>query len=409
MTNEPSQPFGRDVDPRRAADLLNSHRDEILQRWLVEASQQPFHREHPGNVVADHIPELFDALVQLLPRTAHGKIGSAPPLDDPTVLEPAQAHASTRFAQGLQAVDVVTEFRLLRQEIGRVLRVQLDNYAPTTELDAEMLVHDVLDGAIALALSALTRQVEDVRKDFLAGVLHDVQQPITAVRGSLQLALHDLEETEPDLRGLQMALRRAEAATNQMVVILTNLADVSRLALGEMQLHVAPADLSRIVGDALARLHPDDAPRVHVEVAKPGDTRGEWDAGGLGQVISNLLSNALKYSPLETPVSVWLSGDADSVQVAVQDRGIGLAPEDHQRLFRRYSRTARVIDRHIDGLGLGLYLSRGIVEAHSGRMWAESPGPDQGTTIYVALPRRAPSSSPLRPRRLDAGRLDTST
>ncbi|MCA1695410.1 MAG: RsbRD N-terminal domain-containing protein [Actinobacteria bacterium] len=408
MTNEPIEPFGREVDPRRTADLLTSRRDEILQRWLVEASQQPFHREHPDNVVADHIPELFDALVQLLPRTAHSTIGSAPPLDDPTVLEPAQAHASTRFAQGLRAVDVVTEFRLLRQEIGRALRVQLDNDAPTAELDAEMLVHDVLDGAIALALSALTRQVEDVREDFLAGVLHDVQQPITTVRGSLQLALHDLEESEPDPKELQRTLRRAEAATNQMVVILTNLANVSRLALGEMQLQVAAADLSRIVGDALARLHPDDAARVHLEVAKPVDTRGEWDPRGLGQVISNLLSNALKYSPPNTPVSVTLSGDADGVQVAVQDRGIGLAPEDHLRLFRRHSRTERVIGRHIDGLGLGLYLSRGIVEAHSGRIWAESPGADQGTTMYVALPRRAPSS-PLRPRRLDAGRLDTST
>ena len=408
MTNEPSEPFGRDLDPRRAADLLTSRRDEILHRWLVEASQQPFHRGHPGSVVADHIPELFDALVQLLPRTEHGTIGSAPPLDDPTVLEPAQAHASTRFAQGLQAVDVVTEFRLLRQEIGRALRVQADEHAPTTELDAEMLVHDVLDGAIALALSALTRQVEDVREDFLANTLHEVQQPITAIKGSLQLALHDLEESEPDLKGLQRALRRAEAATNQMVVILTNLADVSRLALGEMQLHVAAADLSRIVGDALARLHPDDAPRVHLEVAKPVDTRGEWDSGGLGQVINNLLSNALKYSPRDTPISITFSGEADSVEVAVQDRGIGLAPEDFQRLFRRSGRAERVIDRRIDGLGLGLYLSRGIVEAHSGRIWAESAGPDQGTTIHVALPRRAPAAR-LRPRRLDAGRLDTST
>ncbi len=89
-----------------------------------------------------------------------------------------------------------------------------------------------------------------------------------------------------------------------------------------------------------------------------------------------------------------MTGDGDEVQVDVRDYGLGIAPEDLPKLFQRYGRTRDAMTRGIDGLGLGLYLCRGIVEAHGGRIWAESPGPGRGTTMHVVLPRRPGATSP---------------
>jgi signal transduction histidine kinase len=103
------------------------------------------------------------------------------------------------------------------------------------------------------------------------------------------------------------------------------------------------------------------------------------------QLLDNLIGNARKYSAAGTPitVSVWLEGD--EARLAVRDAGIGIAPEDLPRLFERFYRGSNVGDRRHDGMGLGLYICRGIAEQHGGRIWAE-PIPDRGTVFHVALP-----------------------
>ncbi|CAA9268707.1 MAG: hypothetical protein AVDCRST_MAG77-3058 [uncultured Chloroflexi bacterium] len=154
--------LARGGDLAGVARLLSTHRDEVLRRWLSAAGLQPFLRGVPERTVADHIPVLFDALVALLERSAPRQIDAEAPLDDPEVLAAAQSHARERLDQGLRPTDVVTEFRLLRQEIGRALRrhaAELDGAATGDVLAAELLVHDALDGAIGLALAALTAYV----------------------------------------------------------------------------------------------------------------------------------------------------------------------------------------------------------------------------------------------------------
>jgi PAS domain S-box-containing protein len=138
---------GAELGP--VAAILRTSRDEILRRWLEAARLQSFHTAHPDLAVADHIPPLFDALVAFLERNAPRGVDPSSPLDDRAVREMARAHARDRFARGLAAADVLIEFRLLRQEIGRALRERTDVLA------AELLVHDALDGAATLALAAL--------------------------------------------------------------------------------------------------------------------------------------------------------------------------------------------------------------------------------------------------------------
>src|SRR5919202_5308967 len=142
---------GAELGP--VAAILRASRDELLRRWLEAARLQSFHASHPDLAVADHIPPLFDALVAFLERNAPRGVDPSSPLEDQAVRDLARAHAHDRFAQGLAAADVLTEFRLLRQEIGRALRERADGAGDV--LAAELLVHDALDGAATLALAAL--------------------------------------------------------------------------------------------------------------------------------------------------------------------------------------------------------------------------------------------------------------
>jgi signal transduction histidine kinase len=383
--------FARGSDLGEVARILAQRRDEIVGRWVEVTSRQAFHQGRRQRVLADHIPQLFDALVALLQRSAARSTEHGPPLDDPAVLRAARDHARTRFEQGLQAADIVAEFRLLRQEIGRALRLHLPSDVPTGDvIGAELLVHDALDGAISLALSALSRQVEEMRDEVLATTVHDIQQPMTTIKANQQLALRALGGPQPDVARAIDTIRRAEAEMNRMVALLGGLADASRLALGRLELHRAPTNLVELLRNAAGRLDPDTAARVKLDLTCDINAIGEWDPAFVERVLANLLSNAIKYSPPGMPVDAIVWNEGEAVHLAVRDRGMGLAPDELERLFQRYARSRGAVQQGTQGLGLGLYLSKRIIEAHGGRIWAESPGRNQGTTLHVLLPRSAP-------------------
>ncbi|MDQ3700225.1 MAG: sensor histidine kinase, partial [Chloroflexota bacterium] len=174
------------------------------------------------------------------------------------------------------------------------------------------------------------------------------------------------------------------------------LADASRIALGRLEPHVAPADLAYLMRGALARFDPQNAGRIRLDVPAGTDATGEWDAAMLDRVIGNLLSNAVKYSSQGAPIEVTMRAEPHHVRLVVRDGGIGMDTDELQGIFERYSRARGAQERGIEGQGLGLYLCRGIVQAHGGRIWAESAGRGQGTTVHVILPRRATPPLPAR-------------
>jgi signal transduction histidine kinase len=373
------------------ADALVERREEILERWAEATASQPFHLGRRALAVADHIPSLFDAIVALLQRTAPRAVLSDSLLQDPAVLHEAREHARVRFEHGLSAGDVVTEFRLLRQEIGRAMRAEVDDDAPTGDVvAAEMLVHDALDGAIALALSALTVHLEELREEFLATTIHDVKQPITTISGNAQMAMRELGKDSPDLAAVAASLRRVVAESNRMSLLIGTLADASRLTLGRLEPKPVDTDLGTLMAELIERLEPEEAERMQVEIPTGADLKGCWDRDLLDRVIANLVSNALKYSRSGQAVQARLASTVDAVELSVTDEGIGFSEDELPRLFSRYGRAGGAVASGVEGHGLGLYLSKGIVDAHGGRIWAESPGASLGTTVFVVLPRLAP-------------------
>lgn len=373
---------------------LAGEREAILGRWLEIVGNQPFHQGRREQAVADHIPRLYDALVDYLRAAAPSWVQPAAPLEDPAIRAAAAAHARMRAEQGLAPADVVAEFRLLRQEIWRSLRARLPDAAPTGDILAgELLVNDALDGAIAVGLEAMMERIEEVREDFLATTVHEVRHPVTAIKAGAQMGIRFLSRPEPNLERVRIQLERIEVAADRMEHLLAVLTDASRVALGHLEIAPAPADLSALLREVVDRFEPPLDGRVAIHAPPDGPVTGEWDGARLGQVLDNLLSNAVKYSPPDSPIEIAIESAPAAVHLSVRDRGIGIAPDELPRLFQRYARSGHAAGSGAQGLGLGLYLCRGLVEAHGGRIWAESAGLQQGTTIHLALPRTPPTEA----------------
>jgi signal transduction histidine kinase len=369
-----------------AADALASCQDEILSRWLDAARAQPFHLDRPDRAVADHIPRLYDALQRYVSRVAPSFVDTGAPLDDDAIKAAAQGHAVTRVENGLRPPDVLTEFRILRQEIGRALRLAVPLHTPTDDIvTANLLLNDAIDGAAALALTALTDRLEQMREEFLATTVHEVRQPITKISGFAQLAERLLDRSNPDPARVREALGQIRDASAQMNVLLEALVESSQNALGGLVLHPQEIQISTILTDVFEHLEPDVARRVHVQIADAERLRVKLDVVRAGQVMNNIIGNAAKYSPVDSVITVTTMARDDSVIIRVHDDGIGIPETDLPFLFGRYVRGQNVLG-YAPGLGLGLYLSRAIVEAHAGRIWAESPGANQGTTVFVEFP-----------------------
>jgi len=375
---------GADLAP--VAEVLEASHDEIVDRWLRQARRQPFHRDQADLAVADHIPALLRAIAGVIRRGGPPEIDVEAPLDDEAVARAAAAHAQARFEQGLGPVAIATEFRLLRQEISAVLIQRLDDHLLASDVVSSiMVVSDALDGATILALAGLTERIEVLREEFLATTLHDVRQPITVVEGSLVLAARWLDRPAFDAGQLAETIHGALLASQELSLFVDALSDASQLAMASLRLDREPVPASEVVGAAIAALPGDHRSRVRL-VDRSERAIGDWDHRAVRRVLRNLLSNAIKYSPRDAPVDLLVERDGSDVHIAVTDRGIGLADADLAVLFQRYGRSDTVRAAGFPGLGLGLYACRGLVEAHQGGIWLDSPGPGQGTTAHIRLP-----------------------
>nr|BDT38128.1 CHASE domain-containing protein [Myxococcus sp. MH1] len=249
--------------------------------------------------------------------------------------------------------------------------------------------------ALAEQASAEHRRLADeaqaavrVRDEFLSVAAHELRTPLTSLKLQLQLLFRQLRQPGPlDAERLERGVETCERQTTRLTKLVDSLLDVARLSSGRMELQLEDVELGELVRELARRFEAEaQAAGVRLEVDAPEPMTGRWDRLRLEQVLTNLMSNALKYGH-GAPVDVRVRGDAELARVEVQDRGIGIAPEDAARVFDRFERA--VSSRHYGGLGLGLFITRQLVEAHGGRILLESR-PGEGSTFIVHLPRAGP-------------------
>jgi signal transduction histidine kinase len=247
----------------------------------------------------------------------------------------------------------------------------------------------------ALALREANRRMDE----FLSIVSHELKTPMTSLKGNLQLMTRRLRkaqvaETQPaECTGIvamvQAVSGRLEHGLDRLGRLVDDLLDESRIQSGRLEFHLVPTDLVAVARAAVEeqRLLAGNRP-VHLTV--PDDTQPVWvcaDAGRIEQVVTNYVANALKYSPEDRPVAACLQADGEMVRVLVSDQGVGVPLAEQPYIWERFHRAAGVtIQSGSDiGIGLGLHISKTIIEAHGGTVGVESVV-GKGSTFWFTLP-----------------------
>jgi histidine kinase len=243
------------------------------------------------------------------------------------------------------------------------------------------------DELAALAASFNTmadalEQTETRRRELLGDVAHELRTPLATIGGYMEGLTDERLAPDPEI------FLRVSRDVARLQRIVRDLEELSRLEAGALSLDRKPVQISQVITDAVDRLRgqAEDkgvALEVHVEGGLPA---ARVDPDRVQQVLLNLIGNAIQYTsaPGRITVSALTRGGAAEVRVA--DTGIGLAPEHLPHVFERFFRVDRSRARAGGGSGLGLTIARHIVEAHGGRIWAESPGPGRGSTFAFTLP-----------------------
>lgn len=271
---------------------------------------------------------------------------------------------------------------LVRQPSGQDLRVRV-SAVPIREngrvLGAVVIYEDLTD----------IREFERLREEWTSIIAHDLRQPVTIISGYGDLLAKRLTpQTPPDVWRAVEHIRTSARNLNKMI---GDLLDISRIITRRLILERQQVDLPTLIHAAVERAT-EIIGNHRVTVAVTGAIPPlDVDPGRIEQVLDNLLSNAAKYGFPGTEILVTVTPGDDEAFVSVTNHGPGIQPGDLSKIFTRFYRTPRAQAGRKEGLGLGLYISKGLVEAHGGRIWAEST-PDKTTTFTFSLPLSSTTS-----------------
>lgn len=243
------------------------------------------------------------------------------------------------------------------------------------------------------------KRLERLKDEFISTTSHELRTPLAVIRGyaELQLLADRRQDTDRNLIGPEAAARIV-SEVDRMVGLIDQMLQIARLDSGVIRLSRQDVDLAKVIGEEISALAVTTTPgRFETDVEAGGGKETflcRIDLNAFRQILGNLVSNAVKYSPEQTLITVRLRAAAGEAVLSVADRGVGVPPEELPMIFEKFYRSTNVVAQAA-GLGLGLYITSRLVELHGGRIWAESTL-GEGSTFYVAFP--------LAPKRLRTGR-----
>jgi protein-histidine pros-kinase len=256
-----------------------------------------------------------------------------------------------------------------------------------TEFPVEISLSPFADDGESVVIAAVRdvserKAVERMEREFVAMVSHELKNPLTSMRIFAEV----MQATGAyNARAVEVILSQVDRLDR----LIGDLLDASRFQTGRLRLKRSRVDLVPLARGLVEQAQATTAAHALRLEAPSRPLAGWWDRERVEQVLQNLLSNAIKYSPAGGEIRVRAERLAGAARVSVTDRGMGIEPEARERLFGRFYRTAGAVASGTQGLGLGLYISRSLVEAHGGELWVESE-PGQGSTFRFTLPFGAP-------------------
>src|SRR4051812_12112505 len=387
-----------------AANLVAEHaRAARLQTERAREDLESFFMRTPAPLAILSGPE---HRFELANRSMHELIGMdvdgkriADLFDAPEIVAPFVRRLDQVYATGEPFVGRELPFRRPRKDGGADELLVNVSYTPLRQTDGTVsgilvfgydITREVVARRHAEALAAELAAALHTRDEFLGIASHELRTPLTALKLQLQLSRRRMTGTETPGQ-MAATFDGLLKQTGRLVRLVEDMLDISRIDAGKLSLDFARHDLSTLVGDVFDRFAPQLAAArsvVRRDLLQP--LPGFWDLYRLEQVITNLITNVLRYAP-GTPIDIGTRREGDSAVLSVRDYGPGIPAGQLERIFGRFERAA---GKDVSGLGLGLFIARQIVEAHGGEIHAEN-AEGGGARFVVRLPLRQPE--PFRP------------
>ena len=364
------------VTRKLVGDAAARSAGEALRRASAEAYTQRQATERERDRLSSLVNELADGVLIAgtderiwLANPAAEAILAAGPLAGKHLLDVVRDH---------EILDAVTRARTERDAAGIVERVDPPRYV-------RVVARSVADGEIVLTMQDLSRirRLETVRRDFVANVSHELRTPIASLKAMVE-ALEAGAMNDPAATG--DFLTRMHGEVDGLAQLVAELLTLSRVESGEERPRPEPVEPIELVRPAVARLGAlAGRSSVSLELDLPSRLPSVLaDREKIGQVLTNLLHNAIKFTPAGGRVVVGAASEDGAVRFEVRDTGVGIARDEVDRVFERFYKSER--SRAGGGTGLGLAIARHIVDAHGGSIAAKSEGPGRGSTFSFTLP-----------------------
>jgi PAS domain S-box-containing protein len=370
--------------------LAEAERERLLQSLKLERSRMAYIFEHsPAFVAVLRSPAHIFELV----NTPYRQLIGGRDVTGKSVREALPEAEGQGFIELLDNV-----YRTGEPYVGKEMSIHINrtgkldetflNFVYQPIFEADGTVSGIFVHGVEVTEQVRARQEAEaanrLKDEFLATLSHELRTPLTAVLGWTRMLRDGTLDEPTSIRALGIIERNAEAQQQLIEEVL----DVSRIITGKLRLDVRPIELVPVLEAAVDAIRPAaEAKNIKLSVGVNSEANlVSADPTRLQQVIWNLLTNAIKFTPKEGKVEVRLERVGANVQIKVIDNGLGISPEFLPHVFDRFRQADSSSTRQYSGLGLGLAVVRYLVEQHGGRVWAESEGENQGSTFTIELP-----------------------
>jgi signal transduction histidine kinase len=357
------------------ARVLLELREEIIRDWVERA------QKHIDSASDVERPILVNTLPAFIDNLAEALSPSHPRKDATDSNTVAQEHGGERARMTHYGADqLLYEYQILRE-------VLLEKLAGKVELNKNQreVIQRSFDYSIRQAVLAFSIMQSRLREHFVAALTHDLRNPLGATKMSLEVILSTLEDIEDEnlRKDLTSLVSRAMNNTRRADRLIQNLLDVAVLHAGEdVHLNLVECDLFAIVHEVIKELSARDQSRIHI---KGHTARGIWDPDALRRAVENLVSNALKYGTVGTPVNIAVSVANERAMLTVHNEGEPIPASGIENLFQVFNRSQSAKKGIQKGWGIGLALVRAVAEAHGGNISVDS-SKERGNTFGFDIP-----------------------
>ena len=378
----------------RLAEFIVDHAEAVLKEWEAFArTLEPAALDMTASELRDHAGLMLKRIAEDLctAQSSAQQISKSHGQEPPSGNDVGEVHGAARLESCFTIEQLVSEYRALRSS---VLRLWKKEHQPPLATDIDDIIRfdeaiDQLLAASVFSFAEAKRKAEETEKQrrnqFLSMLAHELRNPLSPISMSASI----LKRAKGNAALIDNASDIISRQVTHMAELVDDLLDVSRVTRGLIKVKLEAVDVRQVIDDAIEQVSPQIQARCHqlALTCSPRPAFVQADRKRLVQVVTNLLTNAAKYTPERGHIHLKMTAHDDQVVITVEDNGIGMAQEFVPHVFELFAQAEQTPDRAAGGLGMGLALVKSLIELHEGKVACSSGGLGQGSRFTVWLPR----------------------